>query len=104
ERQLDDVAAKLLQKSLEDRGLKFEIGAQTDSLLGNDDGRVKSVKFKDGREIPADLVVMAAGIRPNTQLAESMGLLCNRGIVVSDTMQTTTDARIYAVGECAAHR
>jgi nitrite reductase (NADH) large subunit len=104
ERQLDDVAGKLLQKSLEDRGLKFEIGAQTDSLLGNDDGRVRAVKFKDGREIPADLVVMAAGIRPNTQLAESMGLHCNRGIVVSDTMQTVTDPRIYAVGECAAHR
>lgn len=104
ERQLDDVAGKLLQKSLEDRGLKFEIGAQTDSLVGNDSGRVKAVRFKDGREIPADLVVMAAGIRPNTQLAESMGLHCNRGIVVSDTMQTVTDPRIYAVGECAAHR
>jgi nitrite reductase (NADH) large subunit len=104
ERQLDDVAGKLLQKSLEDRGLKFEIGAQTDSLVGNDSGRVKAVKFKDGREIPADLVVMAAGIRPNTALAESAGLHCNRGIVVSDTMQTVTDPRIYAVGECAAHR
>ncbi|HEX5682754.1 MAG TPA: nitrite reductase large subunit NirB [Ideonella sp.] len=104
ERQLDDVAGKLLQKSLEDRGLKFEIGAQTDSLLAGEDGRVKSVRFKDGREIPADLVVMAAGIRPNTQLAESMGIHCNRGIVVSDTMQTVTDPRIYAVGECAAHR
>ncbi|HJV69959.1 nitrite reductase large subunit NirB [Ideonella sp.] len=104
ERQLDDVAGKLLQKSLEDRGLKFEIGAQTDSLLGNDAGRVKAVKFKDGREIPADLVVMAAGIRPNTALAESASLLCNRGIVVTDTMQTVTDPRIYAVGECAAHR
>jgi nitrite reductase (NADH) large subunit len=62
------------------------------------------VKFKDGREIPADLVVMAAGIRPNTTLAESMGLHCSRGIVVNDTMQTMTDPRIYAVGECAAHR
>ncbi|MFO1339023.1 MAG: nitrite reductase large subunit NirB [Burkholderiaceae bacterium] len=104
ERQLDDVAARLLQQSLEERGLRFEIGAQTDSLLGNEAGRVRSVRFKDGREIPADLVVMAAGIRPNTALAESTGLLCNRGIVVSDTMQTVTDPRIYAVGECAAHR
>ena len=104
ERQLDDVAGKLLQKSLEDRGLKFEIGAQTEALVGNESGRVKAVKFKDGREVPADLVVMAAGIRPNTTLAESAGLHCNRGIVVSDTMQTVTDPRIYAVGECAAHR
>ncbi|WP_137895558.1 nitrite reductase large subunit NirB [Ramlibacter sp. 2FC] len=104
ERQLDDVAGKLLQKSLEDRGLKFLIGAQTQELVGGEDGRVKSVKFKDGTEVPADLVVMAVGIRPNTELAEKMRLHCNRGIVVSDTMQTTTDARIYAVGECAAHR
>jgi nitrite reductase (NADH) large subunit len=55
-------------------------------------------------EIPTDLVVMAVGIRPNTELAEKMRLHCNRGIVVNDTMQTVTDARIYSVGECAAHR
>ena len=104
ERQLDEVAGKLLQKSLEDRGLKFRIGAQTQAILGNDAGRVRAVQFKDGSEIPADLVVMAAGIRPNTALAESAGIHCNRGIVVSDTLQTVTDPRIYAVGECAAHR
>ncbi|KQW39251.1 nitrite reductase large subunit NirB [Rhizobacter sp. Root404] len=108
ERQLDDVAGKMLQKSLEDRGLKFMIGAQTDALIGDADdgrgGRVKAVRFKDGTEVPADLVVMAAGIRPNVELAEKIGLHCNRGIVVTDTMQTTTDARIYSVGECAAHR
>ncbi len=104
ERQLDDVAGKLLQKSLEDRGMSFLIGAQTQELVGGEDGRVKAIKFKDGTEVPADLVVMAVGIRPNTALAESMKLHVNRGIVVSDTLQTTTDARIYAVGECAAHR
>lgn len=104
ERQLDEHAGKLLQKSLEARGIRFEIGAQTEALIPDKDGRVMAVKFKDGREIPADLVVMAAGIRPNTTLAESMGLHCNRGIVVSDTLQTITDPRIYAVGECAAHR
>jgi nitrite reductase (NADH) large subunit len=104
ERQLDETAGKLLQKSLEERGLQFLIGAQTEALVGGDDGRVKAVKFKDGREIPADLVVMAAGIRPNTELAEKIGLHVNRGIVVTDTMQTITDPRIYAVGECAAHR
>jgi len=104
ERQLDDTAGKLLQKSLEDRGLKFLIGAQTDSLIPDKDGRVMAVRFKDGTEIPADLVVMAAGIRPNTELAEKIGLHCQRGIVVNDTMQTITDPRIYAVGECAAHR
>ena len=108
ERQLDDVAGKLLQKSLAERGMTFLMGAQTQELVGdqNDgkDGRVKAVKFKDGTEVPADLVVMAVGIRPNTALAEAMGLYVNRGIVVNDTLQTTTDPRIYAVGECAAHR
>jgi len=108
ERQLDDVAGGLLRKSLVDRGLDFRIGAQTESLVGDADegrgGRVSAVRFKDGSEVPADLVVMAAGIRPNTALAESAGLHCQRGIAVTDTLQTVTDARIYAVGECAAHR
>ena len=108
ERQLDSVAGKLLQKSLEDRGLKFLMGAQTQELVGAEDGgkagRVTSIKFKDGTELATDLVVMAVGIRPNTALAETMRLHCDKGIVVNDTMQTTTDARIYSVGECAAHR
>jgi len=104
ERQLDSVAGKLLQKSLTERGMQFLMRAQTAELLGNDTGRVRAVKFKDGSEVPADLVVMAVGIRPNTQLAEKMRLHVDRGIVVNDTLQTTTDARIYAVGECAAHR
>ena len=108
ERQLDTVAGQMLQKSLEARGLTFLMSAQTQELTGSSDdgksGRVQSIKFKDGTETPADLVVMAVGIRPNTQLAESMRLHCNRGIVVNDTMQTITDARIYSVGECAAHR
>ena len=104
ERQLDDQAGDLLRQSLEARGLKFMLGAQTKALVGGADGRVTAVQFKDGREIPADLVVMAAGIRPNTALAESAGLHINRGIVVSDTMQTVTDPRIYSVGECASHR
>ncbi len=104
ERQLDPVAGQMLQKALQERGMEFLLQAQTQELLGNADGRVCAIRFKDGSEIPADLVVMAVGIRPNTALAESMRLHVNRGIVVNDTMQTTTDARIYAVGECAAHR
>ncbi len=104
ERQLDSTAGKLLQKSLESRGLKFLMGAQTQELVGGPDGRVSAIKFKDGTELATDLVVMAVGIRPNTALAESMRIHCNKGIVVNDTMQTVTDARIYSVGECAAHR
>jgi len=105
ERQLDDVAGKLLQQSLQERGMQFLLGAQTAALIADEHtGRVSKVQFKDGTEVPADLVVMTVGIRPNTTLAESMRLYVNRGIVVSDTLQTVTDARVYAVGECASHR
>ena len=104
ERQLDATAGGMLRKSLEERGIKFLMKAQTEALLGEPGGRVQAVKFKDGTQVPADLVVMAVGIRPNTALAESMRLHCNRGIVVNDTMQTVTDARVYSVGECASHR
>ena len=103
ERQLDPVAAGLLQQSLEQKGLQFLLGKNTAALLGNTEGRVRAVRFSDDTEVAADLVVMAVGIRPNTALAESAGLHCQRGIVVNDTMQTY-DPRIYAVGECVNHR
>ncbi len=103
ERQLDQSAAKMLQKSLEAKGLKFMLEAQTQELMGDAQGRVQAIRFKDGSEIPAELLVMAVGIRPNTTLAESAGIHCNRGIVVNDTMQTY-DPSIYAVGECVSHR
>jgi nitrite reductase (NADH) large subunit len=103
ERQLDRVAGQMLQASLEAKGMNFLLGRQTEAILQKD-GRVSAIKLKDGLEIPADLVVVAAGIRPNTALAESAKIYCHRGIVVSDTLQTVTDPRVYAVGECAAHR
>ena len=102
ERQLDKTAGKMLQQSLEERGLSFLLEKDTEQLIGKD-GRVCAVRFKDGQEIPADLVVMAVGIRPNYALAESAGIYCNRGIVVNDTMQTY-DPSIYSVGECVNHR
>ncbi|MES9871287.1 MAG: nitrite reductase large subunit NirB [Sedimenticola sp.] len=101
ERQLDEPAAKMLQDELESRGLEIITGANTESLQG--DERVEKLILKDGREIPADLVVMAVGIRPNISLAREAGLHCERGIVVNDTMQTF-DPSIYAVGECVQHR
>jgi nitrite reductase (NADH) large subunit len=103
ERQLDENAGRLLQRSLEARGLQFLLAKATSEIIGNEAGEVAGVRFKDGDEIEADLVVMAAGIRPNTALAEAAGLHCDRGIVVNDTLQTY-DPRIYAVGECVSHR
>jgi nitrite reductase (NADH) large subunit len=101
ERQLDSAAAKLLRKSLTERGIEFVMGAETAEIVGKK--RAQGVRFKDGREISADLVVMAVGIRPNIALAKSAGLYCERGVVVNDTMQTY-DPRVYAVGECVQHR
>ncbi|HNF88735.1 MAG TPA: nitrite reductase large subunit NirB, partial [Thiobacillaceae bacterium] len=103
ERQLDEPAARLLQGSLEAKGLNFLLRKQTTELVRGESGRVCAVKFQDGESVAADLVVMAVGIRPNTELAESAGLHCHRGLVVNDTMQTF-DPRIYAVGECVNHR
>ncbi|MDO8306403.1 nitrite reductase large subunit NirB [Herminiimonas sp.] len=103
ERQLDEAAGKMLQKSLEDRGLSFLLGKNSQEIIGDENGRVKALRFTDGSEVPAQLIVMAVGIRPNTALAEAAGIYCNRGIVVNDTMQTF-DPRVYAVGECVNHR
>ena len=101
ERQLDKPAAQLLRGSLEKRGLKFHMPAQTTAILG--ETRVTGVRFANGAEIAADLVVMAVGIKPNIELAQSIGLRCEKGIVVNDTLQTF-DPSIYAVGECVQHR
>ena len=99
--QLDPQAALLLKLALERRGLRILLGAQTESILG--EHKVEAVRFADGLEVPADLVVMAAGVRPNITLAREAGLYCERAIVVDDTLQTY-DPRVYAVGECVQHR
>ena len=98
ERQLDPAAGYLLQKALEERGIKVLTKANTKAIRGN--GRVEAVELADGTVIPSTLVVMAAGIRPNVQLAKEAGLTVNRGIVVDLGMQTS-DPDIVALGECA---
>jgi len=103
DRQLDTQASAMLRHSLEARGLTFLLGRQTQAILAGDAGRVRALRFADGQEIAADLVVMAVGVRPNTELAASCGLHVDRGVVVTDTLQTY-DPRIYAVGECVSHR
>lgn len=101
ERQLDRPASRLLRATLEERGLEFRMPARTAAILGEE--RVTGVRFDDGSELAADLVVMAAGVRPDIALALSAGLRCERGILVDDTLQTF-DPSIYAVGECVQHR
>ncbi|WP_084675784.1 NAD(P)/FAD-dependent oxidoreductase [Caballeronia insecticola] len=101
DRQLDASASALLKRSLEAIGLRFAMAAQTSAIIGDD--RVRAVRFADGTQIDADLVVMTAGVRPNIALAQASGLHCERAIVVDDTLQTF-DPRVYAVGECVQHR
>jgi nitrite reductase (NADH) large subunit len=99
--QLDSQAALLLKEALERKGLRVLLNRQTSEIAG--DGRVEAVHFADGGEVAADLVVMAAGVRPNVALAREAGLHCERAIIVDDTLQTY-DPRVYAVGECVQHR
>ena len=98
ERQLDLAAGYMLQRELESRGIKVICKASTKAIIG--DRKVEGVVLDDGRVIPATLVVMATGIKPNAWLAKEAGLATNRGILVDDHMQTS-DPDVFALGECA---
>ncbi|WP_415919542.1 nitrite reductase large subunit NirB [Tateyamaria sp. SN6-1] len=101
ERQLDEAAGYLLRKSLEDKGITICLNANSKEIVGKD-GKVSALMLEDGTELPCDLLVMAVGIRPNTALGQAAGLAVGRGIHVDDQM-CTSDADIYAVGECVEH-
>jgi nitrite reductase (NADH) large subunit len=100
ERQLDARAAALLAAAVRDKGIEVVLEAHTAAIEGA--GRANRVVLNDGRSYPAELVVMAAGIRPATALAQTGGLAIGRGIKVDDSFATSA-AGIYAVGECAEH-
>ncbi len=100
-RLLDERAAALAQEALEARDIEVLLRERVCRVLG--DGRVEGVELHDGRRLPCDTMVVAAGIRPNTDLAKRAGLKIGRGIWVNDAMQSS-DPAIYAVGECAEHR
>jgi nitrite reductase (NADH) large subunit len=101
ERQLDPEAAAMLKAAVESRGIEVALNAETARFAGNK--KVERVELKDGRILPADIVVMAAGISPNVALARSAGAAINRGIVVDAKMQTDIPG-LYAIGECAEHQ
>ena len=101
DRQLDATGGAYLKRKIESLGIRVMLPQQTAALLGN--GRVDKLKFANGEEIEAELVVVAAGIRPNADLGRATGLEVGRGIVVNDYMETS-DSNIYAVGECTEHR
>lgn len=99
--QLDRTASLLLQQELEQQGMKFLLKKNSETILGKK--RVTGLRFTDGSEVEADLVVMAVGIRPNIALAKNNGIEINRGIVVNDFLETSVP-HIYSIGECTEHR
>ena len=100
ERQLDLEGGGYLERKIESFGMHVLCGRNTTELLGG--ACVEGVRFADGDEIEANLVVIAAGIRPNTDLARRAGLSVNKGILVNDYLETS-DSNIFAVGECTEH-
>jgi nitrite reductase (NADH) large subunit len=101
ERQLDREGGQHLVKTMEGLGIRVLLGRSTKAIKGK--GRVERVEFADGEAIDANLVVVAAGIRPNVELGRKAGITVKRGIVVNDHMETS-DPDIFAVGECVEHR
>jgi nitrite reductase (NADH) large subunit len=101
ERQLDAPAAALLRSAIERLGIEVLLEAQTAAVEGED--KAERVLLKDGRTLPAGLVVMAAGVRPETALAKDAGIDIGRGILVDDKLETNWPS-VYAIGECAEHR
>ena len=101
ERQLDAASGQMLQRDLDRRGIAFFTDGQTEEITGIE--HAEGVQLADGRFVPADLVVLAIGIRPNIDLGKQAQLEVNRGIVVTDDMRTS-DPEIFAVGECVEHR
>ncbi|GAA3455303.1 nitrite reductase large subunit NirB [Dactylosporangium matsuzakiense] len=100
--QLDAQGGAILRRSIEALGIHTITGARTTEILGRD--AVAGVRLRDGRDLPCDVVVVAAGIRPDAELAAASGLVVERGIVVDDRMRALDEPDIYAVGECVQHR
>ena len=101
ERQLPAVASRYLQRRMESRGIRVLLGTETQSLIGG--GRVEGLRFVSGEVLPADVVIIAAGIRPEVELALHAGLEVGRGVVVNDNMETSAQD-VSAAGGCTEHR
>lgn len=101
DRQLDAAGAATLKRALEAKGIAFALGAQSETVLG--ETRVEGLRLKSGEVLPADMIIMACGVRPNSTLGRAAGLEAKRGLLVDDAM-TTSDENVFAIGECAEHR
>lgn len=100
-RQLDQTGAEILKKMLQEMGFHFYLGQSTKAIEGS--LSVENIVLEDQKKIPAEIVIISAGVRPNIELAKSMGLVCDKGIVVDDSLRTN-DPDIFAAGDVAEHK
>jgi len=100
-RQMDKEGADILKTQMEKMGFAFFLGAKTREITG--DEKVKSVILDDGTIIDCDMVIVSAGVKPNAELADKLGIKCNKGIPVNDRLETEIND-IYAAGDIAEHR
>jgi len=102
--QVDEGGGSVLRRRIEDLGVAVHTGMATTEVVAGQDGRVAAMRFKEGDDLPVDLVVFSAGIRPRDELARQAGLAVGErgGVVVNDDCRTS-DRRIFAIGECALY-
>ena len=100
--QLDTQGGAILRRQMEEMGITIHLGKSTAAVLG--EGGITGLRFKDGETLACDMLVVAAGIRPNIEIAQRAGLTVERAIVVDNHMRCLDDRRIFVVGECAQHR
>jgi nitrite reductase (NADH) large subunit len=100
--QVDEIGASVLRARIEELGVRVHLSTSTREIVAGEDGRVAALRFADGSEIPVEMVVFSAGIRPRDELARASGLtLGERGGIAIDGSCRTSDPRIFAIGECA---
>jgi assimilatory nitrate reductase electron transfer subunit len=102
ERQLDAGASRVLTRTVRSLGVHVRPGVGVQAVRG--DTRVRGVVLDDGSALDADLLVLCCGVRPRAELARQAGLAVAAGVVVDDRLRSSTDPRIFAIGECAEHR
>lgn len=104
EAQLDNPAGHMLRSGMEKMGVQVHLEKSTSEVLLGPDGKIMGLAFKDGSSLPCDMIVVSAGIKPNSEIGVSAGLTVERAIVVNNHMQSVDDRHVYVVGECAQHR
>ena len=100
-RQLDDECSSMLKKEIENKGIKVVLNAATEEIVGN--GSVTGIKLKDGQKFESDIILIQAGIRATTDLAQTSGIETNRGIIVNEFLETSKKD-IFAVGDCIEYK